>query len=305
MGSSISARFIAQTNKPRVLQKSVIHSGFFPFQSRLGGENEEYRVLFAGLVHFMPFPMGQNVALCSLPKDVKLEAAALCINRSSRIKFTCSRVFCTKCMYVCCLPILDLENFRSLIYCSSSKAGTRLLLKPISSVGSGLEASITDKKDNAISIKDFEIVVESKGDDKMQPRNSGCKSIKQTCLDMSPLNNVVTDVHITVEVSGFKTQEIYDEVFSKMVDDAQPIPGFRRVKGDTKRHSFGNLGPSKVYEQVIRKIINSGIAESVAKEGLTVGKDLQIEQSLEDLEASFEPGSNFKFDATVQCLNKS
>ncbi|KAL0392465.1 UNVERIFIED_CONTAM: hypothetical protein Sradi_2469300 [Sesamum radiatum] len=261
----------------------------------------------------MPFPMGQNVALCSLPKDVKLDAAALCINRSSRIKFTCSRVFCTKCMYVCCLPILDLENFRSLIYCSSSKAGTRLLLKPISAVGSGLEASITDKKDNAISIKDFEIVVESKGDDKMQ---------------------------ITVEVSGFKTQEIYDEVFSKMVDDAQPIPGFRRVKGvfywlhirvsnifygmalaylssATNWKLSGKtpnipkdilleiLGPSKVYEQVIRKIINSAIAECVAKEGITVSKDLQIEQSLEDLEASFEPGSNFKFDATVQCLNKS
>ncbi|KAL0322739.1 UNVERIFIED_CONTAM: hypothetical protein Sangu_1893200 [Sesamum angustifolium] len=210
----------------------------------------------------MPFPMGQNVALCSLPKDVKLDAAALCINRSSRIKFTCSR---------------------SLIYCSSSKAGTRLLLKPISAVGSGLEASITDKKDNAISIKDFEIVVESKGDDKMQ---------------------------ITVEVSGFKTQEIYDEVFSKMVDDAQPIPGFRRVKGGKtpnipKDILLEILGPSKVYEQVIRKIINSAIAECVAKEGLTVSKDLQIEQSLEDLEASFEPGSNFKFDATVQCLNKS
>ncbi|KAL0366614.1 UNVERIFIED_CONTAM: hypothetical protein Sradi_3551500 [Sesamum radiatum] len=239
----------------------------------------------------MPFLMGQNVALCSLPKDVKLDTAALCINHSSRTKFTCSR---------------------SLIYCSSSKAGTRLLLKPISAVGSGLEASIADKKDNAISIKDFEIVVESKGDDKMQ---------------------------ITVEVSGFKTQEIYDEVFSKMVDDAQPIPGFRRVKGVFTGSIFmlltysmvcigvsllcyelklsGKtpnipkdilleiLGPSKVYEQVIRKIINSAIAECVAKEGLTISEDLQIGQSLEDLEASFEPGSNFKFDATVQCLNKS
>ncbi|XP_020548306.1 uncharacterized protein LOC105158788 isoform X2 [Sesamum indicum] len=201
------------------------------------------------------FQHSHDVALCSLPKDVKLDTAALCINHSSRTKFTCSR---------------------SLIYCSSLKAGTRLLLKPISAVGS-------DEKDNAISIKDFEIVVESKGDDKMQ---------------------------ITVEVSGFKTQEIYDEVFSKMVDDAQPIPGFRRVKGGKtpnipKDILLEILGPSKVYEQVIRKIINSAIAEYVAKEGLTVSEDLQIEQSLEDLEANFVPGSNFKFDATVQCLNRS
>lgn len=36
---------------------------------------------------------------------------------------------------------------------------------------------------------------------------------------------------ITVEVSGAGTQEIFDDVFSKMVAAAQPIPGFRRVKG--------------------------------------------------------------------------
>ncbi|KAK4422031.1 hypothetical protein Salat_2153800 [Sesamum alatum] len=207
------------------------------------------------------FQGSHNVALCSLPKDVKLDAAAaLCINHSSKTKFTCSR---------------------SLIYCSSSRAGTGLLLQPLSAVGSGLEASITDPKDNASSSKDVEIIAESKGDNKMQ---------------------------ITVEVSGSKTQDIYDEVFSKMVDDAQPIPGFRRVKGGKtpnipKDILLEILGPSKVYEQVIRKIINSAIAGYVAKEGLTVGEDLQIEQSLEDLEASFEPGSNFRFDATVQCQN--
>ncbi|KAL7085869.1 hypothetical protein ACP275_14G304000 [Erythranthe tilingii] len=39
------------------------------------------------------------------------------------------------------------------------------------------------------------------------------------------------ELKITVEVSGTKTQEIYDKVFAKMVEDAQPIPGFRRVKG--------------------------------------------------------------------------
>ncbi|KAK6118635.1 hypothetical protein DH2020_047627 [Rehmannia glutinosa] len=59
------------------------------------------------------------------------------------------------------------------------------------------------------------------------------------------------------------------------------------------------LGPSKVYEQVIRKVINSAIAQYVAKEGLAVGEDLQIEQSLEDLEAGFEPGSEFRFDAII------
>lgn len=36
---------------------------------------------------------------------------------------------------------------------------------------------------------------------------------------------------ISIEVSGTKTQTIFDEVFDKMVAEAQPIPGFRRVKG--------------------------------------------------------------------------
>lgn len=36
---------------------------------------------------------------------------------------------------------------------------------------------------------------------------------------------------MSVEVSGTITQKVFDSVFEKMVADAQPIPGFRRVKG--------------------------------------------------------------------------
>ncbi|KAK4359629.1 hypothetical protein RND71_021858 [Anisodus tanguticus] len=71
------------------------------------------------------------------------------------------------------------------------------------------------------------------------------------------------ELKISVSVSGAKTQEIFDKVFSRMVLDAQPIPGFRR-------------------------------------DGLIVSKDLQIEQSFEDLEAIFEPGDPFTFSAIVQ-----
>ena len=35
----------------------------------------------------------------------------------------------------------------------------------------------------------------------------------------------------SIDVSGTRTQAVFDDVFSKMVTDAQPIPGFRRVKG--------------------------------------------------------------------------
>ncbi|KAL7128057.1 hypothetical protein ABFS83_14G290400 [Erythranthe nasuta] len=118
-------------------------------------------------------------------------------------------------------------------------------------------------------------------------------------------SNKDDELKITVEVSGTKTQEIYDKVFAKMVQDAQPIPGFRRVKGGKtpnipKEILLEILGQSKVYHQVIKKVINIAVAKYVAKEGLKVGKDLQIEQSLEDLEVGFEPGTSFRFDGIVK-----
>lgn len=59
------------------------------------------------------------------------------------------------------------------------------------------------------------------------------------------------------------------------------------------------LGPSNVYEQVIKKVINVTVAEYVAKECSTVGKDLRVLQSFEELEAQFEPGDIFTFDAVI------
>ncbi|MCE3049785.1 hypothetical protein HAX54_045778 [Datura stramonium] len=46
------------------------------------------------------------------------------------------------------------------------------------------------------------------------------------------------ELKISVNVSGAKTQEIFDKVFAKMVEDAQPIPGFRRVKGGKSLNNF-------------------------------------------------------------------
>ncbi|XP_059291284.1 uncharacterized protein LOC132044786 isoform X2 [Lycium ferocissimum] len=78
------------------------------------------------------------------------------------------------------------------------------------------------------------------------------------------------ELKISVNVSGGKTQEIFDRVFSRMVEDAQPIPGFQRVKGGKtpnipREILLEILGYSKVYKQVIKKIINSTISKYVEK----------------------------------------
>ncbi|WJZ88256.1 hypothetical protein VitviT2T_007575 [Vitis vinifera] len=164
------------------------------------------------------------------------------------------------------------------------------------------------------------------------------------------------ELKISVELSGVKTRTIFDNVFSKMVADAQPIPAFLLhvfFSSTSKFLTFFTcflplaslsltngwglsgktpdiprdillevLGPSKVYMQVIKKVINSTVAEYVEKgnqtetqmdfnpdrvffvemlqEGIKVSKDLRVEQSFEDLEDAFEPGEEFRFDAVVQ-----
>ncbi|EEF31800.1 conserved hypothetical protein [Ricinus communis] len=124
---------------------------------------------------------------------------------------------------------------------------------------------------------------------------------------MASSTNEPRELRISVEVSGVKTRAIFDNVFEKMVAAAQPIPGFRRVKGgktpDIPRDILLEvLGPSKVYKEVIKKVINSTVAKYVEKEGLKVSKDLRIEQSFEDLEETFEPDAKFSFDAVIQLL---
>ncbi|KAJ7980649.1 Trigger factor [Quillaja saponaria] len=142
--------------------------------------------------------------------------------------------------------------------------------------------------------------------------------------DLSVSTSTTSDVRelkMNIEVSGTKTQLIFDDVFDKMVAAAQPIPGFRRVKGGkTPDVSFclfqfwcnqlinliipkdillEVLGPSKVLKEVIKKIINITVAEYVEKEALKVSKDLKVEQSFEDLESTFEAGQKFSFDAVI------
>ncbi|KAH7663903.1 Trigger factor ribosome-binding bacterial domain-containing protein [Dioscorea alata] len=141
-------------------------------------------------------------------------------------------------------------------------------------------------------------------------------AIQAISQDFVVSSNTYQDGHVKVKimVDGTKTQAIFDTVFAKLVDAAQPIPGFRRVKGGKtpdipKDILLQILGPSKVNFQSIKKIINSTVREFVEKEDLKVTKSLRVEQSFEELEAMFIPGKEFGFDAVIQlqetCPTKS
>ncbi|CAN1187251.1 Trigger factor [Linum perenne] len=120
-----------------------------------------------------------------------------------------------------------------------------------------------------------------------------------------------TVLKLSVEVSGTKTKAIFDDVFERMVEAAQPIPGFRRVKGGKtpnvcvvlqipKDILMEILGASRVYKQVIEKVINCSVAEYVEKQGLKVSKDVKVEQCFEALEDAFNPGEKFNFEALLR-----
>ncbi|KAK4422030.1 hypothetical protein Salat_2153700 [Sesamum alatum] len=213
------------------------------------------------------FQGSHNVALCSLPKDVKLDAAAaLCINHSSKTK-----------IYMLKVTSLPVGFSYALLF--SSRAGTGLLLQPLSAVGSGLEASITDPKDNAISIKNVEIVVESKGDDKMQVR---------------------------VDLTGKETEIVFEKILRNLARTAPPVPGFRREKGGKtskvpRDFLLQILGEDRVTNFVIQEIVSSTLADYVKKENLSV-KDNKINtiQTADELKSAFIPGNDFGFNATLE-----
>ncbi|KAB5530030.1 hypothetical protein DKX38_020111 [Salix brachista] len=90
----------------------------------------------------------------------------------------------------------------------SSNANLRVLkdvgVKPISAVGSGMEASIAETSEKLIALKNVKIVIESQEEDKMQVR---------------------------VDLSGDETQKVFNKALTNLARSAPPIPGFRREKG--------------------------------------------------------------------------
>uniref|UniRef100_A0A0D9XFM5 peptidylprolyl isomerase n=1 Tax=Leersia perrieri TaxID=77586 RepID=A0A0D9XFM5_9ORYZ len=136
---------------------------------------------------------------------------------------------------------------------------------------------IENSTESSVSFKDFLVSVQTEED--------GLRKIRAT-------------------IAGTMTESIFDTVFSKNLAAAQPLPGFRRMKGGKTRDipkdiALHLIGPSKVKKETIKNIISFTIAEYVQKEGFAASKNLKVLQSFEELEATFEPGKEFCFDAAL------
>ncbi|KAJ7947459.1 Trigger factor like [Quillaja saponaria] len=170
----------------------------------------------------------------------------------------------------------------SLIVSNANGTAQRLLNKPVSAVNSGLEASITDPNDNAVTLTDAKIVVESQDNNKIQ---------------------------IRVDLTGDQTQRVFDQVLTNLARTAPPVPGFRRQKGGKtskvpKSFLIQIIGEERVTKFMIQEILNSTMVHYVKKENLNV-KDKQIStiQTAEELKRSFNPGSEFGFNVLFELEN--
>lgn len=171
--------------------------------------------------------------------------------------------------------------FRRLIF--APKLGITHTLWPVSAVGSGLEAAITEKKKNDISFDNAKIVVESRDDDNIQVR---------------------------VDITGEETQKAYDDVLTNLARTAPPVPGFRRMKGGKtsnlknvpKRILLQMLGKDRVTKFLIQEIVSTTIGDFVEKENIKVKSQFQTIQTAEELELAFSPGKEFGFNATMEIL---
>ncbi|XP_030528045.1 uncharacterized protein LOC115739185 [Rhodamnia argentea] len=186
--------------------------------------------------------------------------------------------------------ILALDNPRNIKCCygqsknhrqstSLSVRGLRYLSKPICASGSGLEAVITDPKDNAVTLKNAKIVVESQKENQMQLR---------------------------VDLTANETQRVFDQVLTNLARTAPPIPGFRRQKGGKtskvpRDFLLQMLGEDRVTKFVIQEIVTSTMADYVKRENLSVKENkISTTQTAEELKSAFAPGKDFGFNTIVE-----
>lgn len=216
----------------------------------------------------------------TVPSEFQLQ-----LRTSRQFSVTSCRSYILTGRNTTCINFCNVQKYlcrRLLIHHSPHRRGPTHFPRQISASSSGLEASITDQKDNAITLKNAEIVIESQDENKIQ---------------------------LKVQLPGDETQKVFDKVLANLASTAPPVPGFRRQKGGKtsqvpKSFLLQIIGEERVTKFVIQEIVNSSLADYVKKENLKV-KDNKINttQTAAELKSLFTPGKEFGFNAIVELEN--
>jgi FKBP-type peptidyl-prolyl cis-trans isomerase (trigger factor) len=114
---------------------------------------------------------------------------------------------------------------------------------------------------------------------------------------------------IRVDVDGQATKRAFDTVLKDLARHAPPVPGFRKAKGGKTsivplNVIYQLMGPKLVRKFVIEEILKATLNDYVQKEGIKVKNELKTDQSSDQLDAEFEPGKEFGFDATLDLADE-
>lgn len=114
---------------------------------------------------------------------------------------------------------------------------------------------------------------------------------------------------IRVDIDGQATKRAFDTVLKDLARNAPPVPGFRKAKGGKTsivplNVIYQLMGPTLVRKFVIEEILKATLNEYVQKEGIKVKNELKTDQTSDELDALFEPGKEFGFDATLDLADE-
>lgn len=126
--------------------------------------------------------------------------------------------------------------------------------------------------------------------------------IKDAKIEAQPPQDM--KLRLRVELPGKGTQKAFDSVVRSLAKNAPPVPGFRKAKGGKTSIVpasvlMNMMGVSRVRKFVIEEIVRTVLVEYVEKEGIKAKKNLATDKTADELNAIFEPGQDFAFDATL------
>ncbi|XP_024395676.1 uncharacterized protein [Physcomitrium patens] len=137
--------------------------------------------------------------------------------------------------------------------------------------------------------------------------NSNLTLIKDARIEAQPQD---MKLKLRVDLTGQSTQKAFDTIVRSLAKNAPPVPGFRKAKGGKTSIVptsvlLNMMGVSRVRKFVIEEIVRTVLVEYVEQEGIKAKKNLATDKTADELNAIFEPGQEFGFDATLELEDDS
>jgi trigger factor len=107
-----------------------------------------------------------------------------------------------------------------------------------------------------------------------------------------------SQVSLEIEIPGGRSQQAYEQVITKFMRSAQ-IPGFRRGK-IPRQVVLQRFGTTQIKAAALEDLIQNNFEAAVKQEDIHALGGIQLQSSMEDLVAQFQPGEALTFTVSVE-----